>query len=341
MAPHVQPYRNGSAPTSQNGQGWPSDDEAEALELAQRVSASDVGNETIERLESAFDDLAAGYSVTPPQELVGRVRTHLGYVSKLIDARKTLDQHRRLLTVGGWLSLLAATVHIDLKQQVAATARLQTALSLAGHTGHREIQAWCLETSAWRALTDGEYVRAVKLAQAAQNVAPLGSSAMVQATAQEGRANARLHRSTETYSAMERVRMLASSLPELERPGHHYQYDAGKVTAYSATTLAWLGDPAAEMYARELLASLQLTEGTGKWPRRVASAHLDLALTLLVTDRLDEASESASMALTSGHVAPSNYWRALEVVKAVEERKLPEASELREAYESLRRSGGA
>jgi hypothetical protein len=337
MTQHVEPPQRDPVPIGQSGQGWFGDDEAEALELSQRVSASDVGNETVERLEAAFDDLAVAYSVSPPQELIGRIRTHLAYVSKLIDTRKTLDQHRRLLTVGGWLSLLAATVHIDLKQHVAATARLQTASSLAGHAEHKEIQAWCLETSAWRALTDGDYPRAVKLAQTAQSVAPFGSSAMAQATAQEGRAYARLHRGPETYAAMDRVRTLVSALPEMGRPGHHYQYDPDKLTAYSATTLAWLGDPGAEVYARELLASIQPTEGTAKWPRRVASAHIDLALTLLVTDRLDEAAASAQVALSSGHVAPSNYWRALEVVKAVEERKLPEAADLREAYESLRR----
>lgn len=169
-----------------------------------------------------------------------------------------------------------------------------------------------------------------------RGIAPAASSVLTQATAQEGRACARLHLSVETYDAMDRVRTLASSLPALERPGHHYQYDPDKLTAYSATTLAWLGDPAAETYARELLANLQSTEGTGRWPRRVDSANLDLSLSLLTTGRLDEAAASAQSALSSGHVAPSNYWRALEVVEAVERRNLPEASGLREADESLR-----
>ena len=240
------------------------------------------------------------------------------------------------MTVGGWLSLLAATAHIDLKQQVAATARLRTASSLAFHTDHDEIQAWCLETEAWRCVTDGNYRQAVKLAQAAQSIAPAGSSALTQATAQEGRAWARLHQGHETYDAMDRVRTLAGSLPEHERPGHHYRYDPDKVTAYSATTLAWLGDPAAETYARGLITTLGDAEHTGKWPRRVASANLDLSLTLLTTDRLDEAAKTAHSAISSGHVAPSNYWRALEVVTAVEAHGLPEATELREAYESLR-----
>jgi hypothetical protein len=57
----------------------------------------------------------------------------------------SLDERKRLIVLGGWLSLLAATVHIDLKQPAAATARLRTAASLAQHAGHNEIRAWCLK----------------------------------------------------------------------------------------------------------------------------------------------------------------------------------------------------
>ncbi|HEY3611185.1 MAG TPA: helix-turn-helix transcriptional regulator, partial [Pseudonocardiaceae bacterium] len=127
-------------------------DEQDALELVRRVAASDVGNETLTRLEAVVDELAIAYSKTPPTALLGRIRQHLGYVNRLLDARKTLNEHRRLLVLGGWLSLLAATVHIDLKQQAAASARLKTAASLARHAVHDEIHAWCFETEAWRML---------------------------------------------------------------------------------------------------------------------------------------------------------------------------------------------
>lgn len=327
-ASHVVPLPTHSPPA----------DEEDALELARRVAASDVGDETISRLESIFDDLATAYPVTPPHELIQRIRLHLTYVGKLLDGRKTLQEHRRLITVGGWLSLLAATVHIDLKQYPAASARLDTASSLARHAGHDEIRAWCYETMAWRAVTEGDHLLAIDLARTAQSIAPAGSSAHIQATAQEGRAQARLRQAHETYTSMRTVEALVAAATRPERPGHHYQYDPDKVTAYSATTLAWLGDPAAETHARELIARLRHTEGNGKWPRRLASANLGLALALIVTDRLDEAAERAQSAISSGHIAPSNHWRALEVLNAIENRNLPEASDLREAFEALRSS---
>jgi transcriptional regulator with XRE-family HTH domain len=314
--------------------------EHEALELARRVDASDVGDETLVRLEAVVDELAMAYPKTPPVALLTRIRQYLSYVDRLLDARKTLGEHRRLLVVGSWLSLLGATVHIDLKQYQGASARLTTAASLARHAGQEEIRAWCYETEAWRLLTEGDYPRAVELSRAAQHVAPTGSSAAVQAAAQEGRAWARLHQPRETYAAIDRVQRLVSPMPKPDRPEHHYRYDPDKSVAYTATTLAWLGDPAAEDYAREIITRLAPHNEVARWPRRAASANIDLALTLLVTDRLDEACDATLRAISSGRVVPSNHWRAAEVVEAVEARQLPEATVLREAYEGLQRGQG-
>ncbi|GAA0503832.1 hypothetical protein GCM10011581_25920 [Saccharopolyspora subtropica] len=312
------------------------DTELAALELARRAASSNVGSTTLAHLEAIVDDLATAYPVTPPGELASRLRTHIGHVTNLLDARVTLSEHTRLLNVGAWLSLLAATVYIDLDQQPAATAYLRTAASLAGDTGHAEITAWCYETAAWRVLTKGEYQQAVALSQAARHHAPTGSSVMIQATAQEGRAWARLGNAQETRRALGEVHRMAERLPQPDRPERHYVYDPTKAVAYTATTLAWIADPAAEAYARAVIDRLDRAENDHqRWPRRVASAHLDLGLSLLGSDRLDEAAEVTRKALESGRVAPSNYWRADEVVRAVEARGLSVAGELRETYRAL------
>jgi hypothetical protein len=249
------------------------DDEIAALELARRAAASDVGAGVVERLELIVDDLATAYPGTAPAELLGRVRTHLEYVCLLLDARGTLAQRRRLLVTGGWLSLLAATCLIDLHHDHAANAHLRTAAQLARETGQAEIAAWCLETQAWQVLTAGDYRRAVDIARAAQHVAPREGSAYIQATAQEGRAWARLGAAAETRNALARVEGLVSPLAIPDRPEHHYRYDPAKSEAYTATTLSWLGDPAAEPYARQVLARLEsVVDGpprpawTCRWP---------------------------------------------------------------------------
>lgn len=124
-----------------------------------------------------------------------------------------------------------------------------------------------------------------------------------------------------------------------DQPGHHYRYDPDKSIAYVATTLAWLGDVAAEHDAREVVAKLDGEAAAGRWPRRLASANIDLALSLLLTDKLDEACSVAQTAMLSGRLVPSNHWRALEVVTKVAARGIPEAAELREAYELMRQGG--
>ncbi|MGB6161198.1 MAG: XRE family transcriptional regulator [Pseudonocardiaceae bacterium] len=315
-------------------------EEHEALELARRVAASDVSTETLRRLEDMVDELAVKYSVTPPRELLDPVRRHVSYCLRLLDARKTLDEHRRLLIVGAWLSLIAATLYVDLERRAAANSWLATAASLAQQAGQSEIYAWRYETEAWQVLIDGDYHQAVELSQAAQRLAPHGSSAAIQATAQECRAWARLGKAKETYNALNRVERFVSHIAKSEKPEHHYHYDPDKAEAYVATTLAWLGDVASEHHARHVVVRLTQDAEAGRWPRRLASANIDLVLALLLTDRLDEACAVTQAAMLSGRLVASNHWRALEVVRTVETRALPEACDLREAYELMRRGSG-
>jgi transcriptional regulator with XRE-family HTH domain len=306
--------------------------EEEGLELASLLNASDVAPELINRFELAVDELASRYATTPPANLLPDVRNNLVQVGTVLRKRTTLDQQRRLLVAAGWLALLRATLHIDLRHHRAADAHLTTANQLAEHVGHSEIQAWSLETRAWAVLTGGDYRRALHLAQQAQAVAPRGSSAHIQATAQTGRAWARMGNQRETRRTLDEVARLVSPLRNPDRPEHHYQYDPAKALSYTATTLAWSGDPAAEEYARTIVADLDRTDR----PRRAASARLDLSLALLAAGRPDEASVVATEAITSGRVVPSNWWRATEVLSAVELCGIREAHDLRDAYESHR-----
>lgn len=309
------------------------DDEIAALELARRAAASDVGTATVERLEQVTDSLAIAYHATGPAVLMPRVRRYLRYVTSLLDARATLAERRRLMVAGGWLSLLAATCSVDLGQHAAAAAHLATAAQLARETGHAELGAWALETRAWEVLVAGDFRRAAAISQGAQRMAPPGSSAHIQATAQEGRAWARLGDSGETLAALRRTETLVSPLPVPDQPEHHYRYDPAKQEAYVATTLAWIGDPAAEAHARQVLAGLE--GGEVPRPRRAASARLDLALALASAGRLDEAAGTALDAVQSRMLVPSTFWRAEEVITAVAGRAGPESRELAEAYREI------
>ncbi|MGY2026421.1 helix-turn-helix domain-containing protein [Nocardia gipuzkoensis] len=311
----------------------PTDGEQAAADWLARVAASDLGGDTLDRLEAAVDDLASAYSSTPPAELLIRIRQHLGYAGRLMDGQMTLGQHRRLLVAVGWLALLASTCHIDLGQTGDAAARGHLAWKLSEEARHREIAAWCLETRAWQHLTGGEYAAAADLARSAQSLAPEDSSAHIQSTAQEGRALARLGDRQGTYSALRRVARMVSGLSVPDRPEHHFRYDPAKSDAYVATTLSWLGDPAAESYARHVLADL--TRATPARPRRIAMANLDLARALVAADKPDEAASVALKAVESGRLVPSHYWRVAEVVAGIEDQGAPDGAVVREAFRDL------
>nr|BFE57671.1 hypothetical protein GCM10020063_021970 [Dactylosporangium thailandense] len=135
----------------------------------------------------------------------------------------------------------------------------------------------------------------------------------------------------ETRDGLERVARLVSNLSTPEHAEHHYRYDPAKAISYTATTLAWVGDPAAEEFARTAIDELLSEPGGVPRPHRVASARLDLALALLAADRPDEASAEALSAVTSGRIVPSNWWRAAEVLAGVEGTGVREAKDLRDA----------
>ncbi|GAA2819025.1 hypothetical protein GCM10010470_62980 [Saccharopolyspora taberi] len=299
------------------------------MELARRVAASDISAETLAQLEMAFDDLVR--TIFCP----GCASTWATSPSSSTHPAKPSPP-----TAISWCSaagspMLAATVHIDLNQHAPATARLRTAAGLATHAEQDEIRAWCYETEAWRTLTGGDYRRAAELSQHAQSIAPSGSSAEIQATTQEGRAWARLGEADATYRTVEHVHSLSAHLPKPVPAEHHYRYDPGKAAAYTATTLAWLGDPGGEQHAREVIARFRPTNDFQPWPRRYATAHVDLVLCAARNGRLDEAADAAQTAIASGQVTPSNWWRVREVVNHVTAGKLPTAGELQDSYQTM------
>lgn len=299
----------------------------ELLELAARAQASDVTPTTLDLLDLRVDQLARAYTREPPAELLRDVRASARQIGKLLDGRATLAQRRRLLTAAGWIALFAATLHVDLGQRGAATAARTAAGSLGREAEHAEIGTWAGEVDTWAALIDQDWPRAAALAAAGEAIAPLGSSAAAQLAMQSARAAARLDDGPGVRAALRRCSAASQRQSGERPPDHHYFFDSDKIELYTATALAWLGDPAAEDYARHAAAR---SEASGQ-RRRVATAHLDLGLVLARLGRPDDAAHFGVLVLESNELVPSNAWRADELIAAVSEyRGVPEVEELRE-----------
>jgi transcriptional regulator with XRE-family HTH domain len=283
-------------------------------DLSARVAASDVSNATVEAVARATGQLCRAYPIQPPADLLPAVRTRLRQVSKLLDAQATLSQRRDLMVSAGWLSLLAACLHEDLGHRAAANSGADTAANLGHETGHSDLNAWHCEIHAWQGLLDNDPASAISWADAGLINAGDGTSVAAQLTAQKARAYARAGDGPATRKALGQAVSVATRLPVTsESHRHHFTFDPAKMTGYTATTLAWLGDGSqdGEDAAREVV---QTSEG----PRRIATARLDLGLILAARGELEEAAHQGTLAIESQRLVPSNWWRARDLADLVQ-----------------------
>ncbi|NUW44482.1 tetratricopeptide repeat protein [Nonomuraea rhodomycinica] len=248
------------------------------MELAQQLQASDVGTGTLEALAEAVDLLCRAYPVVPAATLRDRTQKRLAQVNRLLAGRLTLDQHRELLVITGWLTALLGCVHYDLGEREEAETARRAAFEMGRQVDHGELMGWAHEMSAWFALVEGRYEDVVNAARMGQAVAGQ-TSAMVQLTLQEARGLARIGDRREADRALTRGAEVLSRLPMPDNPDHHFVFDHAKWVFYAATCYTWLADDdRAEEHARETIQMHTRPDGTSNAPMRVADAHIDLGI---------------------------------------------------------------
>jgi len=186
----------------------------DAMELARRAEASELGTAALAGVERAVARLRRAASATPPRELIPAVRAQLRYVGHLLEGRLTLSRHRRLLVAAGWLSLLLARLHFDAGDREAAEAGRDAALRLARQAGHAELAAWAVEALASWALVDGRFREALDLARAGQDLAPPASAAAVQLALDEAQAWASLGDRDQAAGARRLAALTSAMLPK-------------------------------------------------------------------------------------------------------------------------------
>lgn len=261
------------------------------MELAQQLQASDVGTGTLEALAEAVDLLCRAYPVVSATALRDRTQKRLAQVTRLLSGRLTLDQHRELLVITGWLTALLGCVHYDLGEREEAETARRTAYETGRQVGHGELMGWAHEMSAWFALVEGRYEDVVTAARQGQALAGQ-TNAQVQLTLQEARGLARLGDRREADRALSRGADVLAKLPIPENPDHHFVFDHAKWVFYAATAYTWLEDnDRAEEHALETIQMHTRPDGTSNAPMRVADAHIDLGIVHARRGDLDAAVE--------------------------------------------------
>ena len=185
----------------------------EAVEVARRAEASQLGPGTLAGVERTVARLGEAADGTPPGELLPAVLAQLRYVGRLLERRPTLAQHRRLLAAAGWLSVLLARLFFEAGDREAAEASRDAAFRLARLAGHAELAAWSVQALASWALADGRVTDALELARDGQDLAPPASAAAVRLALDEAEAWTALGDPAQAAGARHQAALTRAMLP--------------------------------------------------------------------------------------------------------------------------------
>ncbi len=264
-------------------------DQAGTTELIRRLRASDVDMAALEALAGTTDTLCMQYAYRRPAELRREAQQWLGYVSRLLDGRVGLREHRELLVTAGWLTLLIGCLEYDSGLAAAAEATRISAFHLGREAGHAEIVAWSMEMAAWFAHTRHDLSGTITYARAGQEVAGRASVA-VQLVAHEARALGRMGDKRAVGEALDRGHNLLQRMPLAGNPLNHFVVDPAKFDFYAMDCYRVVGDDQrAAGHAVEVLRSGRGSDGKDLAPMRMAEARIALGAVSARAGDLDQA----------------------------------------------------
>jgi len=304
-------------------------------ELVQRIRKPSVDNTTLDALSVTVEQFCCDYALRDAHELIVESREWLTRITKLLDERLSLTQHKHVLDAAGWLTLLVGCLEYDTGQDRAAEATRTGALQLGEEAGNPSLTGWAHETRSWFAITRGRYSEVIAAAQAGQDVAP-GRSVAVQLCAQEAKAWARMGNQRNVVKALEKGRILLDSLPYPERPDNHFVVDPDKFDFYAMDCYRLIGDDnLAEMHAREIIRKTTAPDGTNLSPMRKVEAELTLGVISARSGSLEDALSYGQQALTiERRSQPSLLMVGSELDLALRQR-FPNSSDVHEFHHAL------
>jgi transcriptional regulator with XRE-family HTH domain/tetratricopeptide (TPR) repeat protein len=279
--------------TPANGEPW------EVAELIRRLRHSEVSSADIELIELHIHNICCAYAYMPSGELLSQIRGWQAHVAGMLDARKTLSQHRDLLASAGWLFLIGGCVEYDMGKRETAELSRRSALEIAREIGHAEIAGWAWEMEAWFALTQGRVSDIISACEAGHRADSVNSVG-VQLYAQQAKAYARMGDGKQVRSSLDMGRAWLERLPRPTHPEHHFIIDPDKWDFYEMDAYRILGDDVrASRHALEVVKLGVSSDGTEKSPMRVAEARLTLGVSAARAGELEEAVSFGSQAFES------------------------------------------
>jgi transcriptional regulator with XRE-family HTH domain len=272
-----------------------SDDET--VELVARLRSSRLDDATLDAMRLTVEGLCTDYSHADNAVLREQAHEWLRHLGGVLASQLTYRQHRDVLTMAGWLTLLASCLSWDKTDATGAERARQSAISLGTDIGNREILGWASEIRAWIALTTGDLPGAVAASREGL-AATVEHSVAVQLYAQEAKAFARMGDKTRAHVALDRGRELMAALPLPTNPRNHFEVDPVKVDFYAMDVWRLLGEDALAASAAETIRrTSSAPDGKPLSPMRLAEARMTDATILARHGDLDGALSLAEAAL--------------------------------------------
>ncbi|WP_025272735.1 helix-turn-helix domain-containing protein [Haloglycomyces albus] len=309
----------------------------ETVELLDRLRSRDTSTQTLDQLEATVFELCCRYKNTPAPTLRAETQQVITEASGLLQRPIGLREHRELLVSAGWLALLSGCLEYDMGLRRGAEATRRAARDLAKEAGHREIEAWSFEMSAWFNLTQGRYRDVLTETKAGLGV---GRNYYVSAQllSQEAKALARLGNAQQVRTALDASRQVVESMSIPDRTDHHFVVDPAKHNFYAMDTYRLAGaDTLASSHAYEVLRQGTGRSGEDLSPMRMAEARLTLGVVAAHQGEAQEAHALGVQALEGARKSlPSLVMVAAELESALDECSPALAEDYTARIESLR-----
>jgi len=268
-------------------------------DIVRQIHRTDIGSETIDQLHVITEELCCEYAWRNAADLRRDAQMQLEYVGQLLNGPSTLREHRELMVIAGWLTLLIGCVDYDLGLPRHAESARTAAYQLGRESGHGEIVAWSFEMSAWFALTQGRLRSVAEYTEAGTKAAP-NSSVAVQLAAQTAKAQARMGNRAEVQRILDEGYHTLGQHDHPLRPENHFVIDPTKWDFYAMDCYRLVGDNVrATEHAHAVLKLSRKADGSERSPMRASEARLTIAATSLQSGDIEAAANWAHQAFNA------------------------------------------
>lgn len=137
----------------------------ESVSILPLAESSNVGDLTVEQLQSDIERVCRQYLRVPTKELFLRTRAIRDQAFELLAGRQAPTQTRELYSAAGWALTILGWISVDLGRPDLSENHTRTAWACAEAADHGDLRAWVRATQHTAAFWQDDFSRAAKYAE--------------------------------------------------------------------------------------------------------------------------------------------------------------------------------